>query len=85
MEAVRWCFCCCRFVVYCCPYCGGSVFFTCFVVQCFVCVLVLQSSWWEKENWLLCFVSLVFCDCYCFEVLLHDAVGWPAVCVCVFS
>ena len=27
----------------------------CFVVRCFVSVLVLQSSWWGRESWLLCF------------------------------
>ena len=29
-----------------------------FVVRYFVSLLVLQSSWWGKESWLLCFVCL---------------------------
>ena len=28
----------------------------CFVVLYFVSILVLQSSWWGRESWLLCFV-----------------------------
>ena len=36
----------------------GSVFVPCFVVHCYVSCLVLQSSWWRKESWLLYFVCL---------------------------
>ena len=35
-----------------------SVIVLCFVVRYFVSILVLQSSWWGKESWLLCFVCL---------------------------
>ena len=31
------------------------MFVPCFVVQCFVSFLVLQSSWWGSESWLLYF------------------------------
>ena len=31
---------------------------TCFVVRYFVSILVLQSSWWGRERWLLCLVCL---------------------------
>ena len=34
------------------------VIFLCFVVRSFVSILVLQSSRWERESWLLCFVCL---------------------------
>ena len=36
----------------------GSVFVPCFVVHCFVSFLVLQSSWWGRESWLLYLVGL---------------------------
>ena len=29
--------------------------FRCFVVRYFMSILVLQSSWWRRESWLLCF------------------------------
>ena len=47
----------------------------------FVSVLVLQSSWWRREIWLLCFDCLPG-DCYCSVVLSDGAVGWSAVCDC---
>ena len=36
----------------------GSVIAICFVVRYFVSILVLQSSRWGRESWLLCFVCL---------------------------
>ena len=35
-----------------------SVIVLCFVVRFFMSLLVLQSSWWGRENWLLCLVCL---------------------------
>ena len=35
-----------------------SVIVLCFVVRYFVSILVLQSSRWGRESWLLCFVCL---------------------------
>ena len=35
-----------------------SVIALCFVVRYFMSILVLQSSWWERESWLLCLVCL---------------------------
>ena len=35
-----------------------SVIVLCFVVRCFVSFLVLQSSWWGRESWLLCLICL---------------------------
>ena len=35
-----------------------SVIFLCFVVRFFMSLLVLQSSWWGRESWLLCLVCL---------------------------
>ena len=35
-----------------------SVIILCFVVRYFVSILVLKSSWWGRESWLLCFVCL---------------------------
>ena len=35
-----------------------SVIFLCFVVRYFMSILVLQSSWWARESWLLCLVCL---------------------------
>ena len=36
----------------------NSVIVLCFVVCYFVSILVLQSSRWGRESWLLCFVCL---------------------------
>ena len=33
----------------------GSVFVLCIVVRYFVIILVLRSSRWGRESWLLCF------------------------------
>ena len=30
----------------------------CFVVRYFMSILVLQSSWWGRESWLLCLICL---------------------------
>ena len=35
-----------------------SVTVPCFVVRYFVSILALQSSWWERQSWLLCLVCL---------------------------
>ena len=35
-----------------------SVIVLCFVVRNFMSILVLQSSWWGRERWLLCLVCL---------------------------
>ena len=35
-----------------------SVIALCFVVRYFMSILVLQSSWWGRESWLLCLICL---------------------------
>ena len=35
-----------------------SVIVLCIVVRCFMSILVLQSSWWGRESWLLCLICL---------------------------
>ena len=50
----RW-FCCCWLFL---PL-WDSVIFLCFVMRYFVSILVLQSSWWGRESWLLCWVCLL--------------------------
>ena len=35
-----------------------SVIVLCFVVCYFMSILVLQSSWWGRESWLLCLICL---------------------------
>ena len=49
----------------------------------FVSVLVLQSSRWERESWLLCFVFRMSRDCC--MALPHYATSLPAVCDCSIS
>ena len=45
------------------PFCGPLC--PCFVVHCFLSLIVLQSSLWGRESWSLYFVCiLVSCDCY---------------------
>ena len=36
-----------------------SVIVLCFVVRYFMYILVLQSSWWGRESWLLCLICLL--------------------------
>ena len=47
---------CCWFAVDCHSHCGILVL--CFAVCYFVSILALQSPWWGRESWLLCFVCL---------------------------
>ena len=49
-----------------------------------VSFLVLQSSWRERESWLLDFNCLP-CGCQCSVALPRGAMGWSAVCVCGIS
>ena len=35
-----------------------SVIVLCFVVRYFMSILVLQSSWWGRESWLVCLICL---------------------------
>ena len=35
-----------------------SIIVLCFVVRYFMSILVLQSSWWGRESWLLCLICL---------------------------
>ena len=35
-----------------------SVIVLCFAVRYFMYIVVLQSSWWRRESWLLCLVCL---------------------------
>ena len=35
-----------------------SVIVLCFIVRYFMSILVLQSSWWGRESWLLCLICL---------------------------
>ena len=60
----------------------GSAFVQCSVVHCFVSFLVLQSSWWGGDSWLLnLFVILVSLRLLkCSVALPHGAMGWSAVC-----
>ena len=55
----------------------------CFVVRNFMSVLILQSSRWGRESWLLCFVSLPGVSCC--VALPRDATGLSAVCNCGIS
>ena len=52
----------------------GSVIVLCFVVAFFVSILVLQSSRWGIENWLLCFFFVFLVSRDCCVALPHDAV-----------
>ena len=61
-----------------------SVIVLCFVVRYFMPILVLQSSWWGRESWLLCLVHfLVSHDGW--VALPHGAMGLSAVCDCGIS
>ena len=55
-------------------------------MQYYVSFLVLQSSCWGRDSWLLdFFVFLMSCVCYCSLSVPHSAVDWSAVCDCVIS
>ena len=60
-----------------------SVIILCFVVHYFVSILVLQSSRWGRESWLLCFVCLP--GVLRLVVASNDAMGLSAVCDCGIS
>ena len=61
-----------------------SVIVLCFVVRYLMSILVLQSSGWGRESWLLClFVFLVSRDGW--AALPRDATGLSAVCDCGIS
>ena len=80
LSVVRQCFCCCWFVVYCCSHLGVYLFIPCFVVQCYVSFLDLQSTWRGRESWLLYFICLPDVLWLLFSVTFLFAVGWSAVC-----
>ena len=61
-----------------------SVIVLCFVVRYFMSLLVLQSSWWGRESWLLCLVCLPGVS-YCCVVLPRGAKGLSAACDCGIS
>ena len=48
---------CCRWLFLLLPL-WESVTVLCFVVPYFMFILILQSSWWGRESWLLCLISL---------------------------
>ena len=59
----------------------GSAVVLCFVVRCFVSVLVLRSSWLGRET--SCFAWFVFLvPCGCCVALSRGIVGLSAVCDC---
>ena len=62
----------------------GVLIVVCFVVCCFVSILVLQWYWWGRECWLLCFVSLPGVCNGC-VALPRGAMGLSAVCDCGIS
>ena len=61
-----------------------SVIVLCFVVRYFMSILVLQSSWWGRESWLLCLICLPGVSCG-WAALPYDATGLSAVCDCGIS
>ena len=73
----RW-FCCCWFFCLLLLPLWESVIILCFVVRYFMSILVLQSSWWGRESWLLCLICLR--DGW--VALLRGAMGLAAVCDC---
>ena len=62
---------------------GGYVRFALFFVHYLVSFLLLQSSPWGRETWLLYFNCLLMAfDCWRSLSLPHSAFGWSAVCDC---
>ena len=53
----RWFCCCWLFCLLLLPL-WESVIVLCFVFRYFMSILVLQSSWWGRESWLLCLICL---------------------------
>ena len=54
-TASDWWFCCCWLFLLLFPL-WESVIVLYFVVRYFMSILVLQSSWWGRESWLLCLI-----------------------------
>ena len=61
-----------------------SVIVLCFVLRYFVSILVLQSSRWGRESWLLCFVCLPGSRDCC-VALPHDAMGLSSYFLIILS
>ena len=57
---------------------------SCFVVRYFMSILVLHSSWWERESWLLCLICLPGVSDVC-AAIPRGATGLSAVCDCGIS
>ena len=56
------------------------------IVRYFMSILVLQSSPWGRDSWLLCYALFVFLVSHdCCVALPHDATGLSAVCNCGIS
>ena len=62
-----------------------SVIILCFVMLYFMSILLLQSSWWRRESWLLCLVCLpgvswLLCgsslQCHRFVCSLDFGISW---------
>ena len=63
--------------------CGSFGYGSRLVMQYFVSFLVLQSSHWGRESWLLYFNCLLAVTCQLVSLSLpRGAMGWSAVCVC---
>ena len=61
-----------------------SVIVLCFVVRYFMSILVLQSSWWGRESWLLCLICLPGVSWW-LSGSSCGATGLSAVCDCGIS
>ena len=54
LSILRWWFCFCLFIVYCCYNClWGVMLSPCFIFQYFMSILVMHSSCWGRQSWLL--------------------------------
>ena len=71
----RWFCCCWLFCLLLLPL-WESVIVLCFVVRCFVSVLVLQSSWWGKE-----LVTLLNLSSWCLVMVERLFLAVPQVCL----
>ena len=59
LSVLRWWFCCCWLICLLLLPLWESVIVLCFVVRYYMSILVLQSSWYGREGWLLCLICLL--------------------------
>ena len=60
------------------------MFVLCFVMHYLVCFFAIHLDGGDRAGCVTLIVCLMSCDCWCSMAPPHSAIGWSAVCDCVF-